>query len=153
MTATAQRENGEGAGISGEYKRPDAKAALRIYREEIAAKEAHMATIKGDLSEPRKRIKDDCAMPRKVFDFAVRLADMEEAKRDHHLLALHEMFAELRIGLPDDLVTRASGEAGGPVIPATSRQRPNLVPVGDDFEASGEELAQQRDRPGNEPAE
>ena len=40
--------------------------ALKIYKNEIASKHAHIATIKGDLSEPYKRIKDECNFPRKI---------------------------------------------------------------------------------------
>jgi hypothetical protein len=158
MAAAAKKQDGEGAGISGEYKRPDAAAAIKIYREEIAPKEAHMATIKGDLSEPRKRMKDDCHMPRKVFDFAVKLADLEDAKRDHWLLALRGLFAELKLFMPRDLVTMADGDDGNEIIPTGERAKPKLAtlggkPAADDFEASEEELAQQEGRKRREPAD
>lgn len=157
MAAAAKKEDGEGAGIGGEYKRPDAAAALKIYREEIAPKKAHMATIKGDLSEPHKRIKDECNFPRKVLDFITGLAEMEDAKRDHWLLALNAGLAELRLTLPDDLVTRANGEEGGAVVPTGAREKPKLATLGgkptDGFEATAEELAQQEGRKQREPAE
>lgn len=126
------REGGEGGGISGEYKRPDAKAAFKIYTNEIAPKQAHMQTIKGDLSDPYKRIKDDCHFPRKVIDFLVALDDMEEAKRDHWLLAINLGLQELKLTLPRDLVTMADGKDGGAIVPTgKQRARPNLVAVGD----------------------
>lgn len=154
-------ESGEGGGISGEYKRPDAKRALKIFNDEIAPKQAHMSTIKGDLSDPYKRIKDECHFPRKVLDFLMTLADMEEAKRDHFLLAMNLGLDELGLHLPRDLVTIAEGDDGGPVVPKVSRPRPQLVQppahpaddsdllggAGDEFtEASEKELAQQEGR-------
>jgi hypothetical protein len=120
-------DDGEGAGIEGEYKRPDAKGALKIYRDEIAPKNAHMATIKGDLSDPYKRIKDTCHFPRKVLDFLMTLDGMEDAKRDHFLLAFHSGLEELKLHLPSDLVTMAQGEDGGSVIPFGERKRPQLA--------------------------
>lgn len=175
MARAAKKDEGEGAGISGEYKRPDAAGALKIYRDEIAPKNAHMATIKGDLSDPYKRIKDTCHFPRKVLDFLMQLEDMEEAKRDHWLLAFYSGLKELDLHLPSDLVTMAEGKDGGSVIPIGERKRPQLatlagdpnLPMGvpsdgseddlaragedDEFEeASEEELAAQADRPGHE---
>lgn len=167
-------ESGEGGGITGEYKRPDAARALKIFEDEIAPKQAHMQTIKGDLSDPYKRIKDDCHFPRTVLEFAIKLADMEQAKKDHFLLALNLIFAELDLTMPRDLVTLASGEADKPIVPEAkakepapaARPRPTLVsapPVKDHpaddsdlaggfTEATAEELAQQEGRkPAPEP--
>jgi len=168
MARAAEKEDGEGAGIEGEYKRPDAKGALKIYRDEIKPKNTHIATIKGDLSEPYKRIKVTCHFPRKVLDFLMQLDDMEDAKRDHWLLAFHSGLEELKLHLPSDLVTLAQGEDGGSVIPFGERKRPQLATLpahdgddsdladagDDDFdEASEDELAAQRDRPGNDDPE
>lgn len=149
-------DDGTGGGVNGEYKRPDAEKALEIFESEIAPKQAHMATIKGDLSDPYKRIKDDCHVPRKILDFAIVIADLEEAKRDHFLLALNLLFKELNVFMPSDLVTMAEGEAGGNVIPLGSKpQSDDLVTLSEDdddgdgeapFEASEEELAKQQGR-------
>lgn len=151
-------DNGEGGGITGEYKRPDAKRALKIYTEEIAPKKAHMDTIKGDLSDPFKRIKDDCHTPRKMLELVVGLTDMEDAKRAHHLLALNLLLEAAGLEMPRDLVTMAEGKDGDPVIPTAARPKPKLVepPVahptddrdlaGDFTEATEEELAQQEGR-------
>lgn len=148
--ASAAKEHEDNGDISGEYKRPDMAAAIKIYKDEIAPKKEHMATIKGDLSEPHKRIKDECHCPRKILDFLFQLDDMEDAKRDHWLLALREGMRELKMFMPSDLVTMADGDAGGEVIP-TGERKPHLVAVEaakDDFdEASDEELAQQAGRP------
>lgn len=160
MTDEYDDDAGEGGGISGEYKRPDAVAALKIFQSEIAPKLAHMSTLKGDLSDPYKRIKDDCHFPRKVLDFAITLDDMEEAKRDHWLLALSLIFRELGLFVPRDLVTMAQGEDGDNVIPIGERRGDDdLVTLtesndaGEPFEASEEELARQEGRPrrGEEP--
>ena len=156
-------EAGEGGGVSGEYKRPDAARALKIFTDEIAPKHAHMATIKGDLSDPYKRIKDECHFPRKVLDFLMQLEDMEDAKRDHWLLAFRLGCTELKLFVPRDLVTMAQGEDGDDVVPAGDREDDDLATLDEDedtdeaedaeqasdeepFEASEEELALQRDR-------
>ena len=125
MATAAKLEEEDSA---GEYHRPDAQRAFKIYREEIAPKNAHMATIRGDLSDPHKRIKDECHYPRSVLDFLVRLNDMEEAKRDHWLLALNLGLKELDLRMPRDLVTIAEGKDGEPVIPSRAK-KPSLVAV------------------------
>ncbi|MFC4255406.1 hypothetical protein GRI97_08205 [Altererythrobacter xixiisoli] len=178
MANAARKEDGEGSGISGEYTRPDAKLAVRIYREEVAPKLAHMATIKGDLSDPHKRIKDEAHFPRKVLDFLVTLDDMEDAKRDHWLIALSEGMKELELVVPTDLVSLADGSAGQSPLPSGARARMSLVTTnpppqpsdgtetdlagedadddddGDDFdEADESELAAQQTRPSTEAAQ
>lgn len=151
MAETANKEFGEGAGISGEYKRPDAAAAIGIYRDEIAGKLEHISTIKGDLSDPYKRIKDECNFPRKVLDLLMQLDDMEDAKRQHWLLAFSEGCKHLNIRIEADLVSMANGEEGvGPIVPTGERSHLSLVGVDDDGdgfeEASEAELAAQKPR-------
>lgn len=147
--ARAKKEEFEDSGdISGEYKRPDAAGALKIYKNEIASKHAHIATIKGDLSEPYKRIKDECNFPRKILDFLIQLDAMEEAKRDHWLIALSAGLTELDIFMPRDLVSMANGEDGGSVIPIGSRSRSQLAtlnPADDDFDDDDDEDADPED--------
>lgn len=137
--ARANKEEFEDSGdISGEYKRPDAAGALKIYKNEIAPKKTHMATIKGDLSDPYKRIKDDCNVLRKDLEFVIGLLDEEDAKRDHRLLTLNMLFEVSGVELPTDLVTKAQGQDGGSVIPIGSRSRSQLAtlntPDDDDFD-------------------
>lgn len=163
--ASAAKLDDDGAHEGGgEYHKPDAALAFKIYDSEIKAKLAHMATIKGDLSEPHKRIKENAHFPRKVLDFIVSLEDMEDSKRDHFLLALSEGLRHRRLYLPRDLVTIADGDAGGSVIPMGERSKPKLATLpmsapsdgtetdladaGDGFdEASEDELAAQEGRP------
>lgn len=156
MATAPKPEDGEGSGITGEYKRPDMAAAIKIYKDEIAPINELISTKKGDLSDPHKRIKNDCNCPRKVLDFLMQLADMEDAKRDHWLLAIREGMRELGMFMPSDLATMADGDAGADVIPTGERSKPTLVAVaadkGDGFEeASEEELAQQEGRPEPQP--
>ena len=148
-------DDGAGGGIAGEYKRPDAAAAFKIYDSEIAPKKAHMNTIKGDLSDPFKRIKDDCHFPRKVLDFITSLEDQEDAKRDHMLLALNLGLQARKLHMPRDLVTIAAGDDGAAIVPTGERKRAQLATVpapaddsdlAGDFEASADELAAQKDR-------
>lgn len=152
MAKAAKKDELENGDVSGEYKRPDAKRAVEIFKKEIAPKQAHMATIKGDLSDPYKRIKDDCHFPRKVLDFLFHLEDMDEAKRDHFLLALSLGLVELKLFMPRDLVTEAEGTAGESVVPTGDRSKPKLVTVDEGFEASEAELAGQKTRPSVEEA-
>jgi len=165
MAMAEKKEDGEGAGVSGEYKRPDVAKAFEIYDTEIKPKNAHLSTIKGDLADPHKRIKDDCHFPRGVLNFIVGLESMEDAKRDHHLLALHGALGHRKLTLPEDLVTLAQGKAGDNVVPLGKRARPSLATLPemgvpsdgsetdladaaeDPFEASEEELAAQQLRP------
>lgn len=128
-------DGGEGGGINGEYSRPDAKRAIRIYKEEIAGRKARMKELQGDLSDPFKRIKDECHFPRSVLDFLMKVEGQEDAKRDHFLLALNLGLKELGLHLPRDLATMAEGTDGGDIVPTGEvRPRPNLVPVDDDFD-------------------
>ncbi|MXP24835.1 hypothetical protein GRI39_02080 [Altererythrobacter indicus] len=130
IMANAQRkEDGEGSGISGEYNRPDAKSAIKIYKSEIAPKKEHISTITGDLSDPYKRIKDDCNFPRKILDLLFQLYDMEDAKRDHWMLAFRLGCEELNLSVPRDLVSIAEGKDGESPIPTNERERPRLVTV------------------------
>lgn len=175
-SAANMKENGEGAGISGEYKRPDAARAFEIYDKQIAPKKAKMDTIKGDLSQPYQDIKDEAHFPRKVLNFITSIEDEEEAKRDHLLLALSEGLRHRKLFIPDDLVSRADGTSGNGIVPGGTAPRLRLatLPMGipsdgsetdladaagpddddeaaglDDFEeASEEELAAQADRKG-----
>lgn len=144
-------EAGEGGGISGEYKRPNAAKAFDIYDRQIAPKMEHLATVKGDLSQPYQDIKDQANYPRKVLNFIIGLEGMEDAKRDHTLLALAEGLRHRKIFMPRDLVTMAQGEDGEQIIPTGQRAGGGLATLmdadGDFDEASEEELAAQQDRP------
>lgn len=150
------------APVNGEYQRPDAEAAFKIYDNEIKPKKAHISTLTGDLSDPHSRIKDKCHFPRQILDFITALEGMEDAKRDHHLLALSEGMKVRELFLPRDLATMAQGTDGDAIVPAKPRAKPKLVATstpsdgsetdlataaGGEFEMSQAELAQQRDRP------
>lgn len=134
--ATAANEEPQNG---GEYQRPNVEEAFKIYDTEIAPKNAKMQTIKGDLSEPYKRIKDDCNFPRSVLNFITKLEDMEDFKRDHHLLALSEALKHRKLFLPSDLVTQAQGDAGGEVIPMGERKKPQLATLPMGVESDGSE--------------
>ena len=121
---------------SGEYQRPDAKKAFEIYDKQIKPKEAHLATIKGDMSEPYQAIKDQAHFPRKVLNFIVGLENEEDAKRDHLMLALSEGLKHRKLFLPRDLVTMAAGEDGGDVIPTGEREDDDLL-VDEDEDEEG----------------
>lgn len=123
----------------GEYKRPDAALAFKIYDQQIKPKEAHLATIKGDMSEPYQQIKDNAHFPRKVLNFIIALENEEDAKRDHLLLALSEGMKHRKLYLPRDLVTMANGDDGGNVIPFGDRDDDELLVDQDDDEDSDEE--------------
>lgn len=143
MAAAAEKEDGEGAGITGEYKRPDAAKAFEIYDKQIKPKKAKMSEIKGDLSQPYDDIKEHAHFPRKVLDFIVGLEELEEAKRDHFLLALSAGLEHRKLFLPRDLVTMADGQDGGSVIPFGERQRPQLatLPMGQPSDGTETDLA------------
>lgn len=142
-------EAGEGGGTNGEYKRPDAALAFKIYDEQVKPKETHLATIKGDMSEPYQQIKDQAHFPRKVLNFIIALENEEDAKRDHLLLALSEGLKHRKLFMPRDLVTMAQGDDGDDVVPTGERDEDAdmFALDGDDFDEAGEEeLAQQKAR-------
>jgi hypothetical protein len=155
---TFDTEAGEGGGIDGEYSRPDANLAFEIYDKQIAPKLTHLATLKGDLSQPYQDIKDQAHFPRDVLNFIVKLEDTEDAKRDHKLLALAEGLKARNLFLPRDLVTIANGDDGEDIVPSGERERPALATLADDDddgddggadifdEADEEELAAQEGR-------
>lgn len=147
---TPDPEAGEGGGIDGEYKRPDAAAAIKRYKDAISPKKTHISTLTGDLAEHYKFIKDDCHFPRKVLDFLMQLDDMEEAKRDHFLLALSLGMTELNLFVPRDLVTMANGDDGANVVPVGEPESGGLATLMDFDEASEDELEQQQSRPSTE---
>lgn len=125
---------------SGEYQRPDAAKAFEIYDKQIKPKEAHLATIKGDMSEPYQAIKDQAHFPRKVLNFIVALENEEDAKRDHLMLALSEGLKHRQLFLPRDLVTMAAGEDGGDVIPTGEREEEDLLVDQEDEDEGPTEL-------------
>jgi hypothetical protein len=143
----------EGGGVTGEYQRPDAAKAFEIYDKYIAPKKAAISTLTGDCSQPWQDIKKVAHFPRSVMNFLLALENIDDdAKRDHHLLALSSGLAHRKLFLPRDLVTMADGEDGGDVVPTGERPRMKLVGIDDDFEASEEELAAQAHRPSVEKA-
>lgn len=167
MAAAAKKEDGEGAGISGEYKRPDAAKAIEIYDKQIKPKKVQIDTLKGDLSDPWGDIKEHARISKKDFNYVQSLADEEDdAKREHRTLALFELLKVRKIELPRDLVTIAEGKDGGSVVPIGERRRPQLATLqmgvpsdgsetdladaGEFEEASEEELAAQEGRPSND---
>lgn len=149
-------DSGDGDGITGEYQRPDAAKAFKIYDEYIAPKKAQISTLTGDCSQPWQDIKKTAHFPRSVMNFLLALENIDDdAKRDHHLLALSEGLKHRKLFVPDDLVTRSDGTAGDEVVPTAARPKPFLAAVGTSnlheaigfTEADEAELAAQKDRP------
>lgn len=146
----------DGDGITGEYQRPDAAKAFEIYDKYIAPKKAQISTLTGDCSQPWQDIKKTAHFPRSVMNFLLALENIDDdAKRDHHLLALSEGLKHRKLFVPDDLVTRSDETAGDDIVPTGERKRPFLAAVGttnlheaiDFTEMDEAELAAQKDRP------
>lgn len=142
---------------SREYKRPDAAKAFDIYDKQIAPKLTHLATLKGDLSQPYDDIKQHAHFPRSVLNFIVKLeSEEDDAKRDHMLLALGEGLRHRGLFIPRDLVTMAEGNDGDDIVPTGEREDDMLATLDDDddddFEASETELAAQAGRKAKAPA-
>lgn len=124
--AAAAKENT--TPITGEYVKPDAGQAFRIFDQEIQPKMDKMAEKRGETKEPWDRIKDQCNFPKRTLTFLIKLRDMEDAERDHHLLAMHEGMKHLKLFMPSDLVTQAQGqEPNASVIPMGERPKPKLA--------------------------
>lgn len=114
--------------ITGEYQGPDAGKAFRIFDQEIQPKLDKMAEKRGETKEPWDRIKDQCNFPKRTLNYLVKLRDMEDAERDHELLALHEGMKHLKLFMPSDLVTQAQGiPADASVIPIGEAKKPKLA--------------------------
>ncbi len=114
--------------ISGEYQRPDAKAAFDIFNKEIQPKLDKMAEKRGETKEPWDRIKDQCNFPKRTMNYLVKLDGMEDAERDHELLALNEGLKHLKLFMPSDLVTQAQGiPSDASVIPFGEAKKPKLA--------------------------
>jgi hypothetical protein len=142
MARTVSDAPPPGGTISGEYQRPDAAGAFRIYDHEIKAKKAVIAEKTGDLSEPYSRIKDTCNFPRKILDLIVFLENQEDAKKDHFLLALSEGLKVRKLFMPRDLVTIADGDDNADVVPSGPAPlvgRPRLVTVDGPPKSDGSE--------------
>lgn len=126
--AKPKNENDGAPADGGVYNAPDAAGAIKIYRNEIAPRKAFINEKNGDLSDPYKRIKDDCNFPRKVIDFLFFLEGCEDAKRDHFLTALHQGLTEMNFKRPTDLLTLAAGQAGGDVVPSGGKaEKPRMA--------------------------
>lgn len=167
MAEAAKKEDGEGAGIHGEYKRPDAAKAFEIYDKQIKPKLTKIETARGELSQPWQDIKEHAHFPRPVMNFLIMLENIDDdAKRDHFLLALSGGLQHRKLFLPRDLVTMADGQDGAEIVQFGDRQRPQLATLqmgvpsdgtetdladaGEFEEASEEELAAQEGRPSND---
>lgn len=124
--AAAAKENT--TPITGEYVKLDAGKAFRIFDQEIQPKMDKMAEKRGETKEPWDRIKDQCNFPKRTLTFLIKLRDMEDAERDHHLLAMHEGMKHLKLFMPSDLVTQAQGqEPNASIIPMGERPKPKLA--------------------------
>ena len=136
--------------VTGEYKRPNAKRAIEIFDEHISPKLTHIATIKGDLAEPRQMLKDEANIPWPVFNFVQKLVDEDDdAKREHMLRSLRELLIAYGLTITPDLVDQAQGHNSSNIVPFGDRRDPGLATLDedeDDFEASPEELAMQEGR-------
>lgn len=158
-----------------EIPQKDFAGAVKIYRQDIKPAKTKQGEFGQEQSTAYKAIKKNCHVQPGAAKVAFSIAEMEDAHRDDYLICLNGLFKELGIDMPRDLVTMADGTEGGSIIPEGERAPLKLVTVpsdgtetdladagetgdpaagDDDFtEATEEELATQRDRPGNADAE
>lgn len=123
--ATAAKE----ADVNGEVKPIDTEQAFKIFDSEIAPKNAKLAEIKGNMSEPWDRIKE-CNFPKKIMTFIDYLSNLEESKCDHFLHALHLGLEHRKLRRMPNLVDMAEGKAASePVVPAEEKKKPVLHTV------------------------
>lgn len=127
--------------IEGEYKRPNAARAIKIYDAHISPKLTHIATIKGDLKEPWQMLKDEANMPRKEFNYVQSLVgEDDDAKLEHRLRALRELLIAYNLFITPDLVDAAQGHNSENIVPFGARRDPGLATLeGDDADGSGED--------------
>ena len=163
MAAAAKKDDG-----AHEIPQKDFAEAVKIYRNDIKPAKTKQGEFGQEQSTAYKAIKKQCHIQPQAAKVAFSVSEMEEAHRDDFLICLNGLFKELGIVMPRDLVTMADGTEGGEVIPIGERKKPQLATLaphdgdnsdladaGEDAfeEASEDELAAQRDRPGNDDAD
>ncbi len=137
----------------GEVPQMDFEGAVRTWRQDIKPAVSKQGDHAQEASTGYKHIKKNCHIQPAAAKLAFKLDGMEEAMRDDFLRGLNGLLKELKIFMPRDLMDLAEGKDGHEdVIPTGERARPQLVTVGDDFEASEEELAKQTERKPRKPS-
>jgi len=102
----------------GVLKPIDAARAKRLVIEDIIPGKSAVGEAMQGVSEAFKVIKKQCNIPSEIVRLAIKLKDMEDAKRDHWLRALNAMLREFNLEVIEpDLVDKANGENGTSVIP------------------------------------
>lgn len=142
----------------GEIKAKDFDKAHSLYMNDIKPARSKASEFMQEISTAFKAVKKLCHIQPGAMKAAVKLIEMEEAKRDDWLRGFNGYLRKAGIDPdPKDLVDAMSGGED-----RYARPKPSLVTVptgtgdetdladaaGDDFEASPEELARQEGRGG-----
>lgn len=134
----AKEDGNEVGKVEGEYSGPKAKEAIEHYDRVLAPKQAQLDKIKGEMSEPWTHNRDHYNMPKRAMKIILSLRKIDDdAKKQHEVDAIFDALAAEGHERSKDLLTMAQDGSDLP---------PALQDDDEEFEASEEELAQQKPR-------
>lgn len=114
---------------STEVAKPDFERAVRIFRADIKPANEKSGEHAQTASTGYKAIKKDCHVNTRAAKFVFQLASESEEKRNDVLRSVRGLLGAMNIGITDDLVSTAEGEAPAPVVPTATAERPKLATV------------------------
>lgn len=118
---------------SAEVVKPiDAERAHRILKQDILPNLTKIGENSQLMSTAYKEITKHCNIPAWVIKLGIRLKETEDYKQEHELRAMKAWFAQLGIGIKEDLVDQAEENDDADAIIPTKKAaaRPRLVTVG-----------------------
>lgn len=142
---------------TGEIKVKDFAKAVSLYRNDIKPARSKASEFMQEISTAFKAVKSLCHIQPSAMKAAIKVVELEEAKREDWLRGFNGYLREAGIDPdPKDLVDAMGG--GSPParpkvqlvtmgLPSDGSETDLSDAAGDDFEAPAEELAQQEGRP------
>lgn len=112
-----------------QIKAPDFEKAVRIFRHDIKPANEKSGEFAQRASTGYKAIKDECHVNGRAAKFVFQLAGESEEKRNDVLRSVRGLLEAMNIGITDDLVSDAEGEADTPVVPVVKPAQLGLVTV------------------------
>lgn len=125
MARTAKKQTEEVQLI----EKPDFEKAVRIFRHDIKPANEKSGEHAQAASTGYKAIRKDCHVNTRAAKFVFQLAGESEEKRNDVLRSVRGLLEAMNIGITDDLVSDAEGEADTPVVPVVKPAQPSLVTV------------------------
>lgn len=117
MTRTAPPSDDD----EGLVHKKDFRRAMKIYHADIAPAASSAAEYMQTMSTAYKEIKKECHIQAFAMKTFVKVAELEESRRDDWLRSFAGLLEEARIYMPSDLVDAAEGK----------KPRSNVIPLSD----------------------